>query len=133
MFKSFAAGFLVCAILAPAWADDSVPQIEEIMKKVNSKKAGLQFKLVEGVKASDPKWDDMGKQAKDYKKLIDFLAKNNPPKGDKSSWETMTKKYSEGAAKVEEAVSKKDKDGTTKALESMNKMCGSCHKAHKPD
>src|SRR4051794_19111921 len=89
------AGFVGVAIAA----DD--PNISEVMKKVNSKK-GLMPKVNEGLKADKQDWDALKTQSHDMKKLIDALAKNEPPKGSKESWEKLTKKYAEDAGKLED-------------------------------
>src|SRR4051794_39692718 len=77
-------GVAICAFLYPASGGDT-PEIEEIMKQVNNKKSGLHNKIKEGVNAAKPDWDQISKQANDYKKLIDFLGKNDPPQGAKDS------------------------------------------------
>lgn len=128
MLKVLVAVF-ACVAMAPVWADDS-PGIEEIMKKVNGKKAGLHGKLKEGLKAGTPDWDKLAKNSEEYKKLIEGLGKNNPPKGEKSSWTKLTDKYKENAGKVNDSIGKKDKEAAMKALGAIEKSCGECHKLH---
>ena len=130
MMKVLVAAF-ACIAIAPVWAEDTPPGIEEIMKKANGKKAGLHSKLKEGLNAKSPEWDKLAKNAEEYKKLIEFLGKNNPPKGEKSSWTKMTDHYKENAGKVNDAVGKKDKAAAMKALGAIDKSCAECHKAHR--
>jgi cytochrome c556 len=132
MFKILLGGILACAIQSPAWADDPLPSVSDIMTKVNGKKTGLNQKVTNGLKAAKPNWDELGKQTKEYKTLIDALAKNDPPQGDKASWTKLTKEYVENVKKVGDAVEKKDKDAADKAMTAIGKSCGACHKEHKP-
>ncbi len=131
MLRVVVAGVLFCAVLSPAWAEDEKPDISTIMKKVNSKK-GLHKKVADGLKAGTINWDDLTKEAKEYHRLADFLGKNDPPQGDKDSWAKLTKDYASNVKKMDDAVIKKDKDAAQKALTTLEKSCGACHKEHKP-
>ena len=109
---------------------DEVPAVDEIMKKVCSKKgaAGKCKTAIEG-----EKWDDAQKQAKIMADLGGKLGKNDPPKGDKDDWEKLTKKFAKEAKAVADAAEKKDKDAATTAIKAFQnkKNCDGCHSMHK--
>src|SRR4029453_10618001 len=75
---------------APAMAPEEGPAIDEVMKKVCSKKgAALKCKTaIEG-----EKWEDAQKEAKTMADLGSKLGKNEPPRGDKDNWAKLTKKF----------------------------------------
>lgn len=104
------------------------PAIDEVMKKVCSKKGACAAckTAVDG-----EKWDEAQKQAKIMADLGSKLGKNKPPKGEKDSWEKLTKKFATEAKAVADAAGKKDKDATTKAIGTFQKSCKTCHDSHK--
>jgi cytochrome c556 len=109
---------------APAMAPEDGPAIDEIMKKVCSKK-GACPKCETAVK--DEKWEDAQKEAKIMADLGGKLGKNAAPKGDKDKWEELTKKFAKEAKAVADAAEKKDKDSATKAIGTFKKSCKNCH------
>ena len=117
-------------VLGVQAADDSTPDIETVMKKVNSGK-GLQKALVGDLKAANVDWDAATKKSKEMLTLISALGKNSPPKGDKASWEKHTKDYVANAKALNEACEKKNKSGAEAALGKMGKSCKACHDSHK--
>jgi cytochrome c556 len=77
-------------------------------------------------------WETVHKVAKDWVPLAEDLGKNDAPKGEKASWEKLTKAYAENVAKLEEAAGKKDAKAVGAATKAIQGSCGACHKAHKP-
>ncbi|MBX9628483.1 MAG: hypothetical protein K2X82_32095 [Gemmataceae bacterium] len=128
------AGFGVVAVVLAGGgltADDKkdpLPDISEIMKKAHGKTDGYLGKIGKAAKAG--KWEDAQKTAKDQLILADALAKNDPPKGEKKSWEKLTKEYIATSKKVEEATKKEDAKGVEENLKKIFGSCGTCHKAH---
>lgn len=59
------------------------------------------------------------------------LGKNEPPKGDKESWEKLTKSYLDTAKQLDKAAQAKEKSKAVVAHTKLTKMCMACHKAHK--
>ncbi|MBX9582665.1 MAG: hypothetical protein K2X87_20350 [Gemmataceae bacterium] len=111
--------------------DEKLPDIAEIMKKAHEKTDGYLAKLKAAAK--NGKWDDAKKTAKDQVLIAEALAKNEPPKGDKKSWEKLTKQYTENSKKIEAAAKKEDAKGVTDVIAVIvPRSCGECHKAHKP-
>ena len=74
-----------------------MPTISDIMQQVNRRKSGLHSEVGELLQAATIDWDVIEPKAKNYAALADFLGKNDPPKGDKSSWESLTKAYAADA------------------------------------
>ncbi len=108
----------------------SMPDIETIMKKVNSGK-GLFKALDKDLKAPNVDWDACAKKSQEILDLVSALGKNEPPKGDKKSWEKMTKDYTANAKALKEACDKKDKSAAMNAARKMGGSCKACHDAHK--
>jgi cytochrome c556 len=115
--------------LAVAGAADN-PDIESIMKKVNGK-TGLHKAIATDLKAANIDWDAEQKKSKEYYDLASSLGKNDPPKGDKKSWDKLTKSYSDNAKSLNDACEKKDKPGANSALNKLGASCMTCHKAHR--
>jgi hypothetical protein len=113
-------------------ADDKVPTIEEIMTKVNKGKDALHRGIGDSLKAGTVDWDKVQKNAKDYANLAEFLGKNDPPQGDKSSWAKFTKAYAAEAKVLSTAVEKKDKSAATASHGKLSRSCMGCHKVHRP-
>jgi len=98
-------------------ADDKPKnEIKDVMQKAH--KDGLLKKVASG------KADDTEK--KDLLALYEDLAKNEPPKGDKTDWEKRTKAMVNGAKDVV--------DGKKGAEQKLGKTvnCMGCHQLHKP-
>jgi cytochrome c556 len=113
-------------------ADDKVPSVEDIMKMVNKKKGGLHSDVAELLKAGSPDWATLQDKTKKYAAMADFLGKNDPPQGDKSSWDKLTKAYAAEAKTLNAAADKKDKAAATAAMGKLQKSCMGCHKLHRP-
>jgi hypothetical protein len=124
-----AAAFAFLAAFGAADAADN-PDIETIMKKVNSGK-GLHKALSKDLQESKVDWDSATKKSKEIHDLISDLGKNDPPKGDKKSWEKLTKEYAANAKALNEACEKKDKSAATSTQGKINRSCKTCHDAHK--
>jgi cytochrome c556 len=128
-FGVLAMAFAFVTTLAVAGAVDN-PDIETIMKKVNGK-TGLHKAIATDLKAANIDWDAEQKKSKEYYELISSLGKNDPPKGDKKSWEKLTKSYADNAKSLNDACEKKDKSGVNSALNKIQGSCMACHKAHR--
>lgn len=113
-------------------ADDKVPTVEEIMQKVNKGKGALHNQVKAALQSGQPAWDAVQKMTKQYSALADFLSKNDPPQGDKTSWAKMTKAYSEKAKKLDEAAQSKDLSAAQASVKTLQASCMGCHRVHKP-
>jgi cytochrome c556 len=121
---------VVLLVGAVGAADDKPPSISDVMKKVNGK-AGLGKSVGNAAKAKAVDWDDVQKKTKEIAEQIEFLGKNEPPKGSKESWEKLTKTYVEAVKKLDEAAKKKDKDALTATQMTIGGSCRTCHTAHR--
>jgi cytochrome c556 len=112
-------------------ADDKVPTIEDIMKKVNKPRVGLHSDVGNALKAATVNWDTIQAKTKEYATMADFLGKNDPPKGTKASWEKLTKTYADDAKALNAAAEKMDKATVTSLHKKLSGECMACHKAHR--
>ena len=122
--------------LAAAWSqliaeDDTEPSIKEIMTKAHKGGKSLLSTVGGDLKSAEPNWDDVQTKAKELVKLGKSLGKNDPPKGDKESWEKLTKSYVDTAKQLDDAAQAKEKSKAVTAHSKLTKMCAACHKAHK--
>ena len=122
--------------LAASWTpssaeDDKEPSIKAIMTKAHKGGDSLLFTVGKELKAADPDWADIQKKSKELVKLGTALSKNEPPKGEKASWEKLTKAYVDTAKQLDAASKAKEKTKAVNAQAKLTKMCMNCHKAHK--
>ena len=76
--------------------------------------------------------DEVQAGARALHKLVAALARNAPPKGEKASWDQLTKAYADNAKKLEDAALKKDLKAARAAAAAMgDASCTACHKAHR--
>jgi cytochrome c556 len=121
------------AVQGPSAADSAKePSVKEIMTKAHKGGSSLLAGVGKDLKAADPDWTDLQAKSKELVKLGTSLGKADPPKGEKDSWETLTKGYLGFAKDLETATEKKDKDAAAAAQKKLAGSCGACHKAHKP-
>jgi hypothetical protein len=111
--------------------EEKEPTIKEIMTKAHKGGNSLIQKLGKELKADDPEWETIQKQTKELVKLGTSLGKNDPPKGEKESWEKLTKEYLENAQSLEKSAKDKNKEKATEVQKTLTKSCMACHKAHK--
>ena|ERR1700722_10478170 len=128
-------GLLALAVLivaVPTWAQATkVPDVKEIMSQTN-KPGGHYFQIAKELKQDDPIWADLTTHAKELTRLGAALCQNAPPKGDKVSWDRMTKSYADNAKALEQAIEKKDKKTALTAFAALGgNACSECHKAHR--
>lgn len=121
------------AWLAPSGADEKKePTIKAIMTKAHKGGDSLIAGIGKDLKESEPDWADVLKSSKELATLGTALGKNEPPLGEKESWEKLTKAYQVKAKALVAAAEKKDKDDATAAHKTLSMTCAGCHKAHKP-
>jgi len=112
---------------------DKPPAVKDIMGKLN-KPTGLYFNIGKELRESDPMWAEVQRDAKEVARLAAVLGKNAPPKGDKESWDKLTKEYAANAAALEKATAAKDQAAARAAYAKMGgEACNTCHKAHRPE
>jgi hypothetical protein len=127
-----ALGAVAALVLAPSRADDKKPPtIKEIMTKAHKGANSLLSELGKDLKEDSVDWGHVQEHAKELLDLGKGLAKNEPPRGDKASWEKLTKLYEETATTLTKAAEKKDQKAAQAAQKKLAGMCKNCHSAHK--
>jgi cytochrome c556 len=109
------------------------PTNREIMAKLNRGPNALTGSLMRDLRDDEPDWPEVQEQVRDYVKLTAALTKNGPPKGDKASWERLTRAYNADAIALSNAVRKRDRRGAQAVLGRINKSCDACHQVHKEE
>jgi hypothetical protein len=135
MIALFAAGLVVSATVAltAVAQDDKLPTVKAIMKKLHGGKTALKSKVAAQLKTADPNWEALQKATKEYEELGTALAKNDPPKGDKGSWDKLAGDFAKASKTLNTAATDKDKPGAEAAFKSLASgvSCKTCHTAHK--
>src|SRR5260370_10984637 len=114
---------IVALATTPVGASSKSLTVKEIMGKLNKGTNCIMQTLRKELKSDEPNWDEVQQQASKCAELAEALGKNNPPVGEKKSWEKLTKAYVEHAKALEEASKIKDK---TAAKAAHAKLAGSC-------
>jgi hypothetical protein len=115
-----------------AIAADKPHDIKEIMNKLN-KPGAILPNLGKDLKADELDWDEIQRETKEYVEYAEDLGKNDPPKGDKGSWASLTKAYVENAKQMDFSAQQKDRQGTLAAQKKLMGSCMSCHQVHRKD
>src|SRR5262245_12877927 len=105
--------------------------ISDIMQQVNKRKGGIHSDVGEALRAEPIDWAGVQAKTSEYARLAAMLGANDPPKGDKPSWESLTKTYADNAKALHAAAEKSDKDGALGVHRTLQQSCMQCHKAHK--
>jgi hypothetical protein len=109
------------------------PTVKEVMKKINYRDTALTPTVGKELRADPPNWDEVQRDARLLMTYVEALAKNDPPQGDKASWEQMTRAYIQGARELDAAAQKKDRSAAQAAHAKIANPahCNSCHKVHR--
>jgi cytochrome c556 len=123
----------VCAVSAPPLPAqaDKPSEVKQVMVKVNKTGTGLYPTIVQELRQDDTNWDEVKKDAKEIARLTATLGKLDPPKGEKDSWQKLTKAYAENTKALDAAAAKMDKEATKAAAAKLGESCDTCHKAHR--
>jgi cytochrome c556 len=124
------ASVLAVVILA-AGAEDSSPSIKEIMGKLHKGPNAPLAKLKTALKASTPHWKEVQQLSKDFVNLGAGLARNEPPRGDKSAFVQLADTYYQSAKALDAAAKAEDTARARAALNRIGASCKACHAAHK--
>jgi len=117
---------------SPVGAEDAeAPSTKIIMQRLHKGPKSSQGALKAALKANPPDWNAIQDKTKDYVILGAGLAKNDPSKGDKSSWKTLADGFFTNAKALDDSAKKEDLAGTQAAFGKLNGSCMACHRAHK--
>jgi cytochrome c556 len=111
---------------------EKTPSVKEIMQKLHGGRDGLRTKLNKEMRASKPDWEQIERETKEFVKFAEALGKNNPPRGDRQSWDRLTGLYVASAKDMDTAAEKHDVAGFKAAFNKMGGSCLNCHNAHRP-
>jgi hypothetical protein len=128
---AFLAGGTMVLTLSGA-KEKKPPSIKEIMTKAHKGGNSLIQKVGKDLKEDEPNWADVQKKTKQLVSLGSALGKNEPPQGEKDSWDKLTKQYVKNAKALDAAAKTKDKEKAEGCFKKLTAMCAACHKVHKP-
>jgi cytochrome c556 len=123
---------IVAAALASgdAGAEDT-PTIKALMGKLHKGANAPVGALKAELKSDSPDWAKVESNSKNLLVLSAALDKNDPPKGEASSYKALAGKYYTNAKDLDAAVQKHDAKSAQGALSKINASCKECHSAHK--
>jgi hypothetical protein len=109
------------------------PSVKEVMKRINYRDSALCPLLGRALKVEQPNWDEIQREAHQLALFAGALAQNEPPKGDKASWQQLTKAYIAAANELDAAAQRKDKVASVNAHAKLANpaTCTGCHKMHR--
>src|SRR5262249_54589160 len=107
--------------------------IKDIMKKLHGGSNSPLTTIRADLQADPPDSPESQRAAKDFVTYGSALGKNNPPKGDKQSWDRLTSQYVENAKSLDAAAQRKDQKAALAAHTQLNNMCKNCHNVHRPN
>jgi cytochrome c556 len=126
--------FLVAGLVSGpvgASSDDATPTIKKVMKTLHNGKNSPLNKLKAALKGDSPDWAAVQKEAKLFATFGAALPKNDPPRGEKASFEKLGKAYTSAAKSLEESAEKEDLKGSRDAFKKISTSCMPCHQSHK--
>jgi cytochrome c556 len=130
-FSLLAFAGMAIVVGSSAFADDKTPTIKQVMGKLTKGPKSLTPTIGKELKSAKPNWTTIQAQSAEFATLASALCLNDPPKGDKASWDSLAKAYSDDAKALDTAAQAKDKAGALSAHEKLAKSCMGCHKVHK--
>jgi cytochrome c556 len=124
---------VVSLVPGPAGAqdDEKVPPVKKIMDVLHKGGKAHLSKAKAALKGDSPDWAEVLKDAKAIHKYGGYLAKNDPPRGEKADWEKLAKAYASTAKTLEEAAEKEELTKARAATKKLSTSCKTCHDAHK--
>jgi cytochrome c556 len=114
-----------------AGAEPETPTIKHVMNKLHKGANSPLSQLKGELAAPSPDWEKIQKTTKDFVILGAALAKNDPPKGDKESWKTLSDHYFAEAKVLDDAAHAKDQAAAQAAQKKLSASCKACHTPHK--
>ena len=105
--------------------------IGEIMGKLTRGPQSLHSLIGQELEAESTEWDKIATQSKDYVAMTKEMAKFDPPKGSKESWEKHTSEFAGAASALEKAAGAKNKEGALSAHKTLANSCNACHQEHR--
>jgi cytochrome c556 len=126
---------MVGLVAAPAGtsSDEETPTIKKVMQTLHKGKTSPLNTVKAALKGDSPDWTNVQKEAKVFVTYGAALPKNDPPRGEKASFEKLAKAYASAAETLESSATKEDLKGSRDAFNKISTSCAACHKAHRPN
>jgi cytochrome c556 len=121
------------AATAGSSSDDETPSIKKVMQTLHKGKTSPLNTVKAALKGNSPDWTKVQKEAELFAKFGAALPKNDPPQGDKASFEKLAKAYASAAEALDSSAKKEDLKGARDALKKITNACAVCHKDHRPN
>lgn len=118
----------------PAGAQvEKVLAIKEIMIRLYKGPNSLSPTIGRELRAEAPPWDHLRQEAHEFTILTVELAALHPARGERASWELLTRASVEHARALENAVTHHDRPAAQAAHARLSeaKGCAACHEAHR--
>jgi hypothetical protein len=103
--------------------------IGEIMKKAHAGDEALRTAITSALKAKD--FEKAAPPSRAWAALASHLGTFDPPRGSKTSWEKLTKRYGDQVKTLAKAIEDKNAKAATAELKKINTSCGACHTPHR--
>ncbi len=128
---------MVAVALLGVWSlglladNHKTPTVKEVMQKLHKGADSPLNKIKQELKADQPEWSRLQKQTKNFVILGAALAKNEPPRGSKASWQRLSVNYLHAAEALDNAVQKESQPDAKAAFAKISASCAACHRVHK--
>jgi len=119
-------------VAAPKDFKEQELSIKDIMKKAHGGKTSLYAIVWNDIHRDPPHWQRSRKNLAEMVRLCSQLAKKDPPKGTKESWEKLVQAYLDNAKVVQENLEKENVAESRTTYDKLLKTCKVCHNAHDP-
>jgi hypothetical protein len=109
-WRRYLGGLLLLAWCGLTEADEgALLSVKDVLKKAHSGPKSILTQLNMQLRAGELDWAAVEKNTHQLVELATALRKNQPPQGDKASWDKLTKQYLENAKKLNDAAAEHDK------------------------
>ena len=124
-------GVVLATAPAGAEGEKKPPTVKELMKRAHAGQTSLLSSVGRGLRADPPDWPAIQRQTGELVEVGAFLGRNEPPVGDRASWERLAQAYRDQVKALDEAARKEDRRGAQSAKAKLDASCGACHRAHR--
>jgi cytochrome c556 len=125
---------LAAVVTSPAGAEDpkKTPTVKEVMVAITKGPNAALGQTKKALGSTPPDWKAAKAAAVALRSHAPALAKNTPPKGEKSSWTKKAEAFGKDCVALADALDKEDLSAANAAQGRLGKSCMDCHRAHRP-
>jgi hypothetical protein len=105
--------------------------LKAIMKKIGQGPGALTPTIGGQLNAEKPTWETIQAETKEYAQLAADMAKYEPARGPKESWEKLCAEFAASAVELDKAAQAKDKSAALAAHVQLTNGCMGCHGEHR--